>query len=284
MIDEFRAHSGRVGGPFAGGDLLLLTTVGARSGLEQTSPLAYVRDGDRLLVVGSAGGSPRHPAWYHNLLAHPMARVELGGETFGAIGVPAEGAERDRLFALIVERAPGFADYQAKVDRALPVVILERAHTESGEARTLGAKLVEIHGWLRGQLARVRAEADTYFADRDDGASPAALGLRIRQHCLAFCESLRFHHEGEDAVMLPDLERAHPQLREVIGRLRDEHRTVARIRGELEGLLAGVGTADPERFRTELDRMSRELEAHLDYEEEELIPVLDAVPFPPAAG
>ena len=91
IVEEFRANEGRVGGPFEGGDLLLLTTVGAKSGLEQTSPLAYIRDESRLLVVGSAGGSPSHPAWYRNVLAHPMVRVEVGSETYAAVAVPTEG-------------------------------------------------------------------------------------------------------------------------------------------------------------------------------------------------
>lgn len=292
IVEEFRANGGRVGGPFAGGDLLLLTTVGAKSGREQTSPLGYVRVGDRLFVVASAGGSPRHPAWYHNLLRHPMVQVEIGTETFGAIAVPAEGAERDRLFEEIVRVAPGYGDYQARVERRLPVVALERSFTEAGpeEITNLADKLIEIHRWLRDQLRRVRAEADAHFAARSaatgtdaEAADPprVGLGLQLRQHCLAFCESLQFHHMGEDAQMLPEMERRHPHLREAIERLRAEHRTVDRIRGELERLLADITTADPDRFRAELDRMAVELEAHLDFEEESLIPVLAAIPFPP---
>ncbi|GIH73464.1 cation-binding protein [Sphaerimonospora thailandensis] len=284
IVEEFRANGGRVGGLFEGGDLLLLTTVGAKSGREHTTPLGYVRDGDRLLVVASAGGSPRHPAWYHNLLEHPMVEVEVGTETFGAIAVPAEGAERDRLFEEIVRVAPGYADYQVGVERRLPVVALERSFTEAGpdEIANLADKLVEIHRWLRDQLRRVRAEADAYFAEREAGdVRPVGLNLQLRQHCLAFCESLHFHHTGEDAQLLPEMERRHPHLRAAIGRLRAEHRTVDRIRGELERLLADVTTAHPDRFRAELDRMTGELEAHLDFEEESLIPVLAAIPFPP---
>lgn len=292
VVEEFRANGGRVGGPFEGGDLLLLTTVGAKSGREQTSPLGYVRVDGRLLVVASAGGSPRHPAWYHNLLRHPMVRVELGTETFGAIAVPVEGAERDRLFEEIVRMVPGYGDYQARVERRLPVVALERSFTEAapGEITNLADKLIEIHRWLRDQLRRVRVEADAYFVARAaaagtdaDAADPprVGLGLQLRQHCLAFCESLQFHHMGEDAQMLPEMERRHPHLREAITRLRAEHRTVDRIRGELERLLADIATADPDRFRAELDRMTGELEGHLDFEEESLIPVLSAIPFPP---
>lgn len=292
VIDEFRANGGKVGGPFEGGDLLLLTTTGATSGAEHTVPLGYVRDGNLLLIVGSAGGAPRHPDWYHNLLAHPMVRVEIGTEVFGAVAVPAEGTRRDRLFEHVVRAAPGYADYQTHTTRTLPVVALERSEPETGggphQVTNLADKLVEIHTWLRSQLLHVRAEADAHFAARAAHQGPGqpptpGLGLQLRQHCLAFCESLELHHTGEDAHVFPALAIHHPHLAEALDRLRDEHRTVARIQGELLALLADIGTADPRRFRTELDRMSEELTAHLDYEEETLLPVLTDIPFPPAS-
>jgi deazaflavin-dependent oxidoreductase (nitroreductase family) len=126
IIDEFRANHGKVGGWFEGADLILLTTVGARSGREHTSPLAFFRDGDRLLVVGSAGGSDRHPAWYHNVLADPGVRVETGTETYRAEAVPMVGEERRELFERVVAMAPGYGDYQAGTTRPLPVVALSR--------------------------------------------------------------------------------------------------------------------------------------------------------------
>ncbi|WP_083949647.1 nitroreductase family deazaflavin-dependent oxidoreductase [Herbidospora yilanensis] len=132
VIAEFRANAGRVGGPFAGGDLLLLTTTGAKSGKETTTPLGYVRHGGSLLVVGSNLGAPRHPGWYHNLLAHPSVRVELGAETFPALATPAGGAHRDELFEQVVKVSPGYGDYQARTTRLLPVVVLERAGDRAG--------------------------------------------------------------------------------------------------------------------------------------------------------
>jgi len=293
VIEEFRANAGKVGGPFEGAELLLLTTTGAKSGTEHTVPLGLVRDGDLLLVIGSAGGAPRHPAWYHNLLAHPMVRVEVGTEVFGAVAVPAEGARRDRLFARAVDAAPGYAGYQAATSRLLPVVVLERSEPAAGEGAStsgvtnLADKLVEVHTWLRSQLRHVRAEAEAHFAARADGhgepgdAAVPGLGLQLRQHCLAFCESLHFHHTGEDEHVFPALADRHPHLAGALGRLREEHRTVARIKGELLALLADITTADAERFVAELDRMSQELVAHLDYEEESLLPVLAAIPLPP---
>ncbi|MDA8369568.1 MAG: nitroreductase/quinone reductase family protein [Nocardiopsaceae bacterium] len=292
IIDEFRANGGKVGGPFAGGDLLLLTTTGAKSGKEHTVPLGYVRYEDLVLVVASAGGAPHHPAWYHNLLAHPMVQVEIGTEVFGAVAVPAEGARRDQLFEHVVRAVPGYADYQANTSRTVPVVALERSEpaAEDGarEVANLADKLVEIHTWLRSQLRHVRAEADAHFAARaahqGPGEPPApGLGLQLRQHCLAFCQSLEFHHTSEDTHTFPALASQYPHLSDVFARLRDEHQTIARLQGELLTLLADIGTADPQSFRTELDRLAEELGKHLDYEEEHLLPILAEIPFPPPA-
>ncbi|MDV5148466.1 nitroreductase family deazaflavin-dependent oxidoreductase [Streptomyces sp. SBC-4] len=126
IIDEFRTNAGRLGGPFEGWVLLLLTTTGARTGNDHTTPLGFVEDGDRLLVVGSAGGSDRHPDWYRNVLVNPTVTVELGTDTWRATAVPAPDAERDALFAKVVAVAPGYADYQRATSRVLPVVALHR--------------------------------------------------------------------------------------------------------------------------------------------------------------
>ncbi|MFK4070247.1 nitroreductase/quinone reductase family protein [Streptomyces sp. NPDC029674] len=289
VIDEFRAHGGKVGGPFEGGDLLLLTTTGAKSGKEHTSPLGFVRDGELLLVIGSNLGGPRHPDWYRNVLAHPTVTVELGTDTFEAIAVPAEGERRDRLFERVVAAEPGYGDYQERTSRILPVVVLERPAHEveiPTEAANFADKMVQVHLWLRDQLRHVRDETDAYFAalagHRGPGAPPApGLGLQIRQHCLAFCDALEFHHTSEDAHLFPAMAGYHPEMRETFDRLAEEHRTVARIQGELAALLADVGGAEPQRFRAELARMTEELTAHLDYEEESLLPILAALPWPP---
>ncbi|WP_067478490.1 nitroreductase family deazaflavin-dependent oxidoreductase [Nocardia amamiensis] len=123
IIEEFRANQGRVGGPFAGSELLLLTTTGARSGLPRTNPLAFIRDGDDIVVIASKAGAPTNPDWFHNLRANPEAILEIGTEMVRAIATPiTEGPERDRLFAAVVEVMPGFAEYQEKTDRVIPVV------------------------------------------------------------------------------------------------------------------------------------------------------------------
>jgi deazaflavin-dependent oxidoreductase (nitroreductase family) len=128
-IKEFHAKDGKGVGPF-GDQLMLLTTVGARSGKERISPVVYHRDGERYIVIASKGGAPDNPAWYDNLKANPVARVEVGTatgtETFEVRARQAEGEERDRMYAERVAFAPGFGEYERMTPRKIPVVILER--------------------------------------------------------------------------------------------------------------------------------------------------------------
>jgi len=130
VIDEFRAGKERIANMFDRSALLLLHTVGARSGEPRTSPVAYFRDGERYLVVASAAGRDQHPAWYFNLLAHPEVTAEVWADdaidAFPATAAPLEGEERDALWAQITAQAPGFADYQTKTTRVIPVVELRR--------------------------------------------------------------------------------------------------------------------------------------------------------------
>jgi len=127
IVDEFRANGGQVGGYFAGATMVLLTTTGARSGKQTVSPVVATKDGDRLLIYASAAGAPNNPAWYHNLVANPDVTVEFETERFSARAAVVTGAERDRLWAEQVARAPGFGDYQRKTPRTIPVVALTRS-------------------------------------------------------------------------------------------------------------------------------------------------------------
>ena len=126
LIEEFRANGGKVSGQFEHTPLLLLTTVGAKSGQCRTTPLGYMPEGDRLIVIASSGGAPTHPDWYHNLVAHPQVTVEVGTETFDAIAVVAEDEERDRLWTKGVALYPSLAEHQAKTTRQIPVIALSR--------------------------------------------------------------------------------------------------------------------------------------------------------------
>ena len=124
IIAEFRANGGKVGGNFAGRDLLLLNTIGAKSGEQRTNPVAFVRDGERLIVIASKGGAPTNPDWYYNLKANPQVVVEVGTEKFQAQATVAEEPERTQLYDKMVTVMPGFADYKVKTTRQIPVVVL----------------------------------------------------------------------------------------------------------------------------------------------------------------
>jgi len=126
IIAEFHANGGKVGGPFEGASLLLLTTTGAKSGQLRTTPLVYMPDGDRLIIFASKAGAPTNPDWYHNLVAHPQATIEVGTETLAVTAVVITGEERDQLYARQAQKNPGFAEYQTKTTRRIPVIALER--------------------------------------------------------------------------------------------------------------------------------------------------------------
>lgn len=124
VIEQFRANNGQV--PDRQHPLILLTTTGAKSGTPRTTPLNYSTDGDRIIVIASKAASPTHPDWYHNLVAHPKAIVEIGIEKFAVRAKTAEGEERQRLFDAQAALMPFFAEYQQQTTRQIPVVILER--------------------------------------------------------------------------------------------------------------------------------------------------------------
>jgi deazaflavin-dependent oxidoreductase (nitroreductase family) len=124
VIEQFRA-GGEIDGMHRD-RLLLLTTTGAKSGFARTTPMMFDRDGDRVLVLASNAGAPKAPDWYHNLVADPRVTVEIGEEIYHADAVVTEGAERERLWAMITEHFPFFAEHQAKAGRDIPVIALER--------------------------------------------------------------------------------------------------------------------------------------------------------------
>jgi deazaflavin-dependent oxidoreductase (nitroreductase family) len=127
IIEEFRANDGRLGGQFEGGPVLLLHTTGAKSGADRVSPMMYLDHEGHLYVFASKAGADSHPDWFRNLTANPDVRVELGTDTFDAVATALERSERDRIYAIQVERAPGFGEYQEKTTRVIPVVELVRS-------------------------------------------------------------------------------------------------------------------------------------------------------------
>ncbi|GAA3131525.1 nitroreductase/quinone reductase family protein [Planomonospora alba] len=267
IIEEFRANRGKVGGPFEGSRLILLTTTGARSGARHTTPVGYLPDGDRILVIASAGGSPKHPDWFRNLAAHPRVTVETGLFTYEADAVVLEGAERDRAFARAAEADPGWAEYQAKTDRVIPVVALvEVPGPPSMEAASFGEALRLIHDSFRRELALIRKEI---------AGSGHTLGAQLRVNCLTFCRGLHQHHTHEDTGLFPALAGQRPDLAPVLERLDEEHRKIAALLDELQRVVSADG-ADRLLVLSEVERLTEEVERHLAYEEEQLIPVLDA--------
>lgn len=267
VIDEFRANRGRVGGYFEGARLLLLTTSGARSGRPHTTPLGYLPDGGgRVLVIASAGGAPRHPAWFRNLLADPVVTVEDGTFTYEATATVLTGPERDSAFARAVEADPGWGEYQAKTTRVLPVVALtEIPGPPRMGVTSMGGALRLIHDAFRRELALIRAEV---------ARSGPTLGAQLRVNCLTLCAGLHGHHTREDESMFVGLDERRPDLAPVLERLRAEHKVIAGLVAGLRQVLADAGL-DKAVLRAEVDRLTEELERHLDYEEQQLIPVFD---------
>jgi deazaflavin-dependent oxidoreductase (nitroreductase family) len=127
VIEEFRSRGGVVGGDFAGVPLLLLTTTGARTGEPRTMPVTYLADGPRLVVFAANGGRENHPGWYHNLLAHAVAKVEVGTDAYGVTATQVTGTERERLWSQQLLRTPYFAGFQERAGREIPVVVLTRS-------------------------------------------------------------------------------------------------------------------------------------------------------------
>jgi deazaflavin-dependent oxidoreductase (nitroreductase family) len=125
IIEEFRANAGKVGGQFEGAPLLLLHTTGAKTGQARVNPIMYLADGDNLAVFASKAGAPTSPDWYHNLLANPRPTVEVGDKTINMVARVTEGDERERLWSRQKELYPGFAEYEQKTTRQIPVVVLE---------------------------------------------------------------------------------------------------------------------------------------------------------------
>ena len=130
IIEEFRANSGKVGGRYERQPLLLLHHRGARSDVERVNPLAYQRVGDSYAVFATKGGSPTNPDWYHDLVANPRAKVEVGTEAFDVNARVARGEERGRIWEEQKRLNPSFADYEEKTEREIPVVVLDPARSD----------------------------------------------------------------------------------------------------------------------------------------------------------
>jgi deazaflavin-dependent oxidoreductase (nitroreductase family) len=126
IVDEFRTNGGKVGGQFAGANLLLLTTTGAKSGQPRLAPLAYFTVDGKLIIIGSKAGADTNPDWVHNLRANPAAHIEVGADAYDVTTRELPTAERDEIFDKVVAAAPGFGEYQANTSRVIPLFELVR--------------------------------------------------------------------------------------------------------------------------------------------------------------
>ncbi|WP_317157428.1 nitroreductase/quinone reductase family protein [[Mycobacterium] appelbergii] len=125
VVEEFRSNHGKVGGPFADSDVVLLTMTGAKSGQPRQTPLEYFTVGDRILIAGTRGGAPRNPAWVHNLRVNPAAHVEIGAESYDVEAQEITGDERDDLYTKVVQLCPRIETYP-KPDRVIPLFELRK--------------------------------------------------------------------------------------------------------------------------------------------------------------
>ncbi|MFI9828485.1 nitroreductase/quinone reductase family protein [Streptomyces sp. NPDC051913] len=285
VIQEFRANNGRVGGMFEGAPMVVLTTMGRKTGKPHVNPAIYYKDGDRYLVFASNAGRGKNPDWYHNLLDSPQVTMEIGTEE-GAVRPYAtraqvlEGEERDRYWELQCSLDPAFREYEEKAGRAIPVVALHPLDLGviTDRSRMIGTQLLKHHADLRAELARVRAAVDeTLTAGGADPGSMADLSEQLRKHCLTYCYGLQMHHIREDGSFSA-FEKRFPHLVPAITRLREEHKVVEAALAEFEELLDKGGFQNPDdvaRLRAELDRVVGGLEDHFRYEEETLLPALE---------
>jgi deazaflavin-dependent oxidoreductase (nitroreductase family) len=266
VMDEFRANRGSVGGTLERTRLLLLTTTGARSGAAHTVPVGYLPDGSRQVVVASADGAEANPDWYHNLVAQSRVTIDTGVMRYEAKATVLSGQERDRLFARAIEADPSLAGRQARTKRVFPVVALDRVEGPPQIDALPGDALKFVHDAFRRELALVRAEVNE---------SGAGLGAQLRVNCLTVCQNLHLHHVTEDGYIFPGVAERDPELAGALDRLRQEHKAIAVLIDRLKELLASTDT-EPATLRDEVDRLITELEGHLAYEEQNLVPILNA--------
>lgn len=127
IIEEFRSNGGRVGGQFERASIILVHTVGAKTGAPRVNPMVYQAVGDDFAVFASYAGAPNNPAWFHNLVADPQVTVEVGTETVTVTARVTKGDERERIWSKQKAAMPGFAEYEETTSRQIPVVVLERS-------------------------------------------------------------------------------------------------------------------------------------------------------------
>jgi deazaflavin-dependent oxidoreductase (nitroreductase family) len=277
VIEEFRANYGRVGGYFQDAALILLSTPGARSGQEHTTPLAAVHEPDRIVVFATNAGAARDPGWLYNIRSHPLVEVEVaaasgGIERFPAHAVELSPQESGRLLDEQARASAPFAFYRDHTARRISAVALRRTNPpdDPQSRHRAGEYLLRVHAEIRRDMAALRA--DLVSSRRGGKPVPHTLAVELGRRCRTACNTLHGHHTGEDAAF-DSFEQQLPHLRSVLDRLRAEHRSVAAALERIQTLLDEEATV-PDALVEEYEQLLVDLEEHFDYEETALVPAL----------
>jgi deazaflavin-dependent oxidoreductase (nitroreductase family) len=265
---EFRERRGVLSGDFEDTRVVILSTTDPAGGTPVAETVAFHHDeGGRLLIVAAASEDGSLPRWYGNVLADPRVSVETGTSLMEAEARPLSGRERDVVYARLAQAAPALEEKQRLIDAAMPIVVLEPLSRARLGAEPWGAELIAVHDGLRRELALVRSE----FA-----SSGPKIAAQLRINCLVACGMLNHHHVSEDEEVFPLLERRRPELAPALTLLREQHRQMQQLLDRLREAVADEA-AGPAWALAEVDRLTVELEEHLDYEEEQLVSLLNSV-------
>ena len=259
-VEEFRENRGALGGPFRDARVVLLTTTDPGTAESVVRPVGFHHDDQgRLLLLAAPAEDGTPPEWYRHVLAGPQVRVETGTAVIEAQAEVLTGEEHAAAYRRMAEVTPALAP--------APIVALRPRSRSRLAAASWGDELNAVHDGLRRELTLIRKEL---------AAGGPGLAAQLRINCLTACGILHQHHLSEDDEAFPLIERRHPEIAAVMARLRTQHREMGvlleKLRVAVSGPAAGSAAA-----LAELDRLTAALEAHLDDEEEQLIPVLNAV-------
>jgi deazaflavin-dependent oxidoreductase (nitroreductase family) len=264
IIDEFRIRRGQVS--THDGRLVLLTTNDGTTGTPRTTPVTFLHSGGPGLVVIARADGTGMPGWYEDLLADPRATVETGAFTMQAEATVLEATEREVVFARAAEADPDLIADQTAWRQPVPIVLL-RPVSGRIEGGSESESLQLIHAAFRRELALVRREVSE--------AGPT-LGAQLRINCLTLCRGLSHHHHAEDAELFPLIDTHQPQLAHAMRQLRQQHEHIATLLERLQQVIT-AGNADRATIIAQVEHLVDEVEAHLDYEEETLLPVVDTL-------
>lgn len=268
LIEELRTRRENATETRENKRILLLTTVNRETGVPRTTPVEFLLgEGRRILMIALPDGTRPKPEWYDDLLTEPQVTAESGAFAIEARAVTLDDGARDAALNQAAELDPDLDRELSLAPGPPPVMALELISAQpAGTTWSSGLKLV--HDAFRREMAVIR----------DELSRPGTrLGAQLRINCLTLCGGLGHHHRGEDDQMLPVVDQHHPELADAVRRLREEHAAMEALLQELQQVI-GSDDADRATVRAEFNRLTAAVEEHLDYEEEQLLPVLDRIP------